>query len=46
MAYSTDIIEAAKAVIEREHREEHFDDVVMDCPICVAEWDELTGGAR
>lgn len=22
---------------------EHFDAIVMDCPVCFAEWEELTG---
>ena len=25
----------------QEHRDEHYDEIVMDCPICVAEWEEL-----
>lgn len=29
---------------QREHVAEHFDDVYMDCPLCVGEWEELTNG--
>lgn len=28
--------------IADEHVAEHFDDVVMDCPLCVGEWEEVT----
>lgn len=44
--YTAPIVEEALAAwdaIETEHDAEHFDAVVMDCPICVAEWKELTG---
>ena len=29
------------ALSDREHREEHFDDVVMDCDYCIADLAEL-----
>lgn len=44
--YTSPTVEQALAswdAIEAEHDAEHFDDVVMDCPICVAEWKRLTG---
>ena len=44
--YTAPIVEEALAswdAIEAEHDTEHFDDIVLDCPICVAEWKKLTG---
>lgn len=43
--YCSPIVEAALNdwdAIEAEHDAEHFEDVVMDCPICVADWKKLT----
>ena len=35
----------APRTVEQEHAEEHFDDICMDCPLCVAEWREIGGKA-
>jgi len=35
----------AEALMIAEHRAEHFDDIVMDCPLCVAEWQAIGGKA-
>ena len=46
MTYNAEAIEEGAAAIEREHRDEHFDDVDMDCPKCAAEWATIAGGER
>ena len=38
-----DLTDSEFAEAQAEHREEHAGDIVMDCPICLDDWQAISG---